>query len=205
MNSTSSAQPSPASAAQKELEQRLTVLTPKDTTRGFLFTAALDVVKTQVGEDAAKRCVEAAGGGSFTAFFSYPVSTLLKLSYAAARELGPKNGGFDGAMQLLGYRVAPRFLESTTGKMLLSLVSNKDPKRLIDSLPTAYRTAWDHGGCSMKWMGPKNGRLSYTNAMPVAYFVGSVQQMLAAANLRGVQVTGRQVGLTSCEVDFSWE
>jgi uncharacterized protein (TIGR02265 family) len=205
MNSTSSAQPSHASVASKELEQRLAALTPKDTTRGFLFGAALEVVKTQVGEDAAKRCTEAAGGGSFTAFFSYPVSTLLKLVYAASKELSGKHGGFDGALQLLGYRVAPRFLESTTGKMLLSLVSNKDPKRLIDSLPTAYRTAWDHGSCSLKWVGPKSGRLSYTNAMPVAYFAGSVQQMLAAANLKGIQVTGRQVGLTACEVDFSWE
>jgi hypothetical protein len=41
--------------------------------------------------------------------------------------------------------------------------------------------------------------------MPVAYFTGSVQQMLSAANLRGIQVAGRQVGLTACEVDFSWE
>jgi uncharacterized protein (TIGR02265 family) len=205
MNSTSSAQPSQGAGAQSELEQRLVLLTPKDTTRGFLFTAALDVVKSQLGEAAVKRCIEAAGGGSFTAFFSYPVSTLLKLSYAASRELSGKNGGFDGALQLLGYRVAPRFLESTTGKMLLSLVSNKDPKRLIDSLPTAYRTAWDHGSCSLKWLGPKNGRLAYVNAMPVSYFAGSVQQMLAAAQLTGARVTGRQTGLTSSEVDFSWE
>jgi uncharacterized protein (TIGR02265 family) len=205
MNSTSSAQTSQQGAgAQKELEQRLAVLTPKDTTRGFLFGAALDLVKTQVSEDAAKRCVDAAGGGSFNAFFSYPITTLLKLVYAASKELSGKYGGFDGAMQQLGYRAAPRFLESTTGKMLLSLVG-KEPKRLIDSLPTAYRTAWDHGSCTLKWSGPKSGRLSYVNAMPVAYFAGSVQQMLTAANLKGIQVTGRQVGLTACEVDFSWE
>jgi uncharacterized protein (TIGR02265 family) len=204
MNSTSSAQPAQPSTAQKELEQRLAALTPKDTTRGFLFGAALDVVKSQVSEDAAKRCTEAAGGGSYNAFFSYPVSTLLKLVYAASKELSGKYGGFDGALQQLGYRAAPRFLESTTGKMLLSLVG-KEPKRLIDSLPTAYRTAWDHGSCALKWTGPKSGRLSYMNAMPVAYFAGSVQQMLTAANLKGIQVTGRQVGLTACEVDFSWE
>jgi len=204
MNSTSSAQTPQAAGAQKELEQRLAALTPKDTTRGFLFTAALDYVKSQVGEDAVKRCTDAAGSASFNAFFSYPITTLLKLVYAASKELSGKYGGFDGALQQLGYRAAPRFLESTTGKMLLSLVG-KEPKRLIDSLPTAYRTAWDHGGCSLKWTGPKSGRLSYTNAMPVAYFTGSVQQMLSAANLKGIQVTGRQVGLTSCEVDFSWE
>jgi len=205
MNSTSSAQqPQGAGGAQKELEQRLALLTSKDTTRGFLFTAALDLVKSQVGEDAVKRCTEAAGAASFNAFFSYPVSTLLKLIYAAAKELSGKYGGFEGALQQLGYRAAPRFLESTTGKMLLSLVG-KEPKRLIDSLPTAYRTAWDHGSCALQWMGPKSGRLSYTNTMPVAYFAGSVQQMLTAANLKGIQVTGRQVGQTSCEVDFSWQ
>jgi uncharacterized protein (TIGR02265 family) len=204
MNSTSSAQQPQVAGAPKELEQRLAVLTPKDTTRGFLFTAALDLVKSQVGEEAVKRCTDAAGSASFNAFFSYPITTLLKLVYAASNELSGKYGGFDGALQQLGYRAAPRFLESTTGKMLLSLVG-KEPKRLIDSLPTAYRTAWDHGSCSLKWTGPKSGRLSYVNAMPVAYFTGSVQQMLSAANLRGIQVAGRQVGLTACEVDFSWE
>lgn len=204
MNSTSTAQASMAPAAQRELEQRLATVGPKDTTRGFLFGSALELVKGQADAEALKRCVTAAGNGNFTAFFSYPVSTFLKLSYACAHELSGKYGGFDGAMQQLGFRVAPRFLESTTGKMLLSLVG-KEPKRLVDSMPTAYKTAWDHGNCTLVWNGPKSGRLTYTNSTPVAYFAGSVLQMLSAAQLKGAQATGKQLSLTECTVDFSWE
>jgi uncharacterized protein (TIGR02265 family) len=165
----------------------------------------LDLVKTQMGEAAAKRCLEAAGTAKFTAFFSYPVSTFLKLSYAAAHELAPKHGGFEAAMQLLGARVAPSFLESTTGKMLMSLVG-KEPKRLMDSMPTAYKTSWDHGTCTLAWTGPKSGRFTYSgNAVPAPYFAGSVQQILAAAQLKGAKVSPRQVSVTESQVDFSWE
>ncbi|MGZ3460730.1 MAG: TIGR02265 family protein [Archangium sp.] len=205
MNSTSStALPSLGLGSKNDLEQRLAAVGPKDTTRGFLFTAALELVRSQTDAAALKRCIEAAGGGSYTAFFSYPVSTLLKLTYAAAHELSGKYDGLEGAMQQLGFRAAPRFLESTTGKMLLSLVG-KEPKRLIDSMPTAYKTAWDHGTCSLTWNGPKSGRLTYVNAIPVAYFTGSVMQILSAAQLKGAKATGLQTSLTECTVDFSWE
>ncbi|MFL5353626.1 TIGR02265 family protein [Archangium sp.] len=204
MSSTSTAQPTQGPGAQRELEQRLAALGPKDTTRGFLFGSALEVVKSHGDLEALKRCTEAAGGGSFTAFFSYPVNTFLKLTYACANELSGRYGGFDGAMQQLGFRVAPRFLESTTGKMLLSLVG-KEPKRLVDSMPTAYKTAWDHGTCSLVWSGPKSGRLTYVNAVPVHYFAGSVLQILAAAQLKNTKAIGRQLSLTESTVDFSWE
>jgi uncharacterized protein (TIGR02265 family) len=187
----------------QELERRLGTVGYKDTTRGFLLGTALDVVRGQANPESFKRCVDAAGSGSFTAFFSYPVSALLKLSYTAARALAPFHGSFEGAMHHLGFRAAPRFLESTTGRMLMSLVG-KDPTRLIDSMPTAYKTAWDHGTCALKWLGPRAGRLSYTNALPFAYFAGSMQQVLSSAKLRGT-VVGRQVSLTECTVEFTWE
>ncbi|OJT19277.1 hypothetical protein BO221_37995 [Archangium sp. Cb G35] len=180
------------------------MLGPKDTTRGFLFGSALELVRSEGSADALKRCVDAAGSGNFTAFFSYPVSTFLKLTYAASRELADKHGGFDGAMQHLGMRVAPRFLESTTGKMLLSLVG-KEPKRLVESMPSAYKTAWDHGSCSLTWSGPKSGKIDYVNAVPGAYFAGSLMQILNAAQLKGTRVNVRQSTLTDFSVEFSWE
>jgi uncharacterized protein (TIGR02265 family) len=204
MNSTSTGQSFQESGVQRELEQRLAVVGPKDTTRGFLFNTALELVKSQADAEALKRCVEASGGGPFTPFFAYPVSTLLKLTYAVSRELGDKHGGFEGAMQQLGFRAAPHFLESTTGRMLLSLVG-REPRRFIDSMPTAYKMAWEHGTCSLTWTGLRSGRLSYVNAIPVAYFTGSVLQILSAARLEGVRATGRQVSLTECTVDFSWQ
>ncbi len=187
---------------QQELDRRLALVGHKDTTRGFLFGTALEVLKAQVGTETYQRCASAAGTGTFTAFFSYPVSALLRLSYAAARALGPYHGGFEGALQHLGFRAAPRFLESTTGKMLMSLVG-KDPTRLIDSMPTAYKTAWDHGSCKLQWLSARSGRFTYSNALPFPYFTGSVQQVFASAKLNAT-VVGRQVNLLESTVDFSW-
>ncbi|ATB29332.1 TIGR02265 family protein [Melittangium boletus] len=203
MMGTSMGQEARAFDPSQELQRRQALVGPRDTTRGFLFLTALDAVKHQLGRHAHQRCLEAVGIPSFTAFFTYPVSAFLRLSYTAAQELSGDQGGFSSAMQYLGFRAAPRFLESTTGKMLMSLVG-KDPRRLIDSMPTAYKTAWDHGGCALKWIGPKHGRLTYTNALPAPYFAGSVQQILSSAKLQG-QVLSRQVSLTDCTVEFSWE
>ena len=190
------------SGASQELEQRLALVGPKDTSRGFLFGTALEVVRSEGTAAALKRCALAAGGEHFTAFFSYPITTLLKLTYAAARELRVLHGSFNGAMEHLGLRAAPRFLDSASGKMLLSLVG-KEPRRLLESMPTAYKTAWDHGQCRLTWRGPQRGQLHYTSVIPVSYFVGSVRQVLSAARLEG-RVVGQQESLTESTVDFSW-
>jgi uncharacterized protein (TIGR02265 family) len=204
MNATIPAPPAQGLGSQQDLEQRLAVLRPKETTRGFLFSAAREEVKPPASAEAWKRCVAASGGGTYTAFFSYPVSGLLKLAYAAAWELSERHGGFEGAMQHLGFRAAPRFLDSTAGKMLMSLVG-KDPKRLIEGLPSAYKTAWEHGACALEWTGPRSGRFLYRgNVIPAPYFDGSVRQVLSVAKLAQAQVRGRQLGLTECEVEFSW-
>lgn len=190
------------SGSSQDLERRLAVVGPRDTTKGFLFGTTLEVVRSQGTAAALKRCAEAAGSAHFTPFFSYPISTLLKLTYAAARELRAPYSSFDGAMQQLGFRAAPRFLESTAGKMLMSLVG-RDPRRLIDGMPSAYKAAWEHGRCQLTWGGERNGQLHYTSAIPVAYFVGSVQQILSSAQLSG-RAVGRQLSLMECTVDFAW-
>ena len=84
----------------------------------------------------------------------------------------------------------------------MSLVG-RDPRRLIEGMPTAYKTAWEHGRCQLTWGGARHGQLHYTSVIPVAYFVGSVQQILTAAGLPG-RATGRQLGLMESVVDFSW-
>ena len=200
MDSTS---PPPESGSHWELEQRLALLGPKDNTRGFLFGTALELVRTQEGEAAHQRCLAAAGGGTFTAFFLYPMASMLKMAFTAAHELSAHYGGFDGAMQNLGFRSTPRFLDSTTGRLLLSLVG-REPRLLMEGLPGAYKSAFDHGQCVLSWMGPKQGRFQYTNALPAAYFTGSVLQIFAAAHLKG-QAHGQQKGLRECTVEFSWE
>lgn len=190
--------------AERELEQRLATLSPRDTTRGFLFNTALELVRSQGDAEALARCLRVTEGRNFNAFFAYPVPTLLKLAYAAARELSGRYGGFDGAMRQLGLNATPRFLESSMGKTLLSL-AGREPRKLIGTMPSAYMMAWHHGSCSLSWTSDRSGRFSYVNIMPVAYFTGSVLHVLSVLQAQGVQVTGRQTSLTECLVDFSWK
>lgn len=199
-----STQSSQESAAERELEQRLAALKPRDTTRGFLFNAALELVRSQGDAEALARCVQVTEGRGFNAFFAYPIHTLLNLTYAAARELSGRYGGFDGAVRQLGFSTTPRFLESSMGKMLLSL-AGMDARKLIGNMPSAYMTAWNHGSCTLSWSGTRSGRFTYVNVMPVAYFTGSVLQILSVVQAPGAQATGRQTSLTGCQVDFSWK
>ena len=189
--------------ASLQLAQRLALVSPQDTTRGFLFSTALELVRTQEGERAWRRCTEAAGSSDFKSFFNYPISSFLRLAYAACDVLGAHYGGFDEAMQNLGFRVMPRFLDSAAGKLMLSLVT-RDAQRLVEALPAIYRTSWDHGQCWVTWLGPQHARLDYINAVPVAYFTGSVLQVLATAHLNG-QAHGHQKSLSECSVELSWK
>jgi uncharacterized protein (TIGR02265 family) len=205
MDSISTGQPQEPLGSPRDLEQRLAVIQPTDTARGFLYNSALELVETQVGPAALKSCNEVLGGKTQKAFFTYPMGSLLKLLHCAADALSDKYGGFEPAMQHLGFRATPGFLESAAGKMLMSLVG-KEPRRLFEGLPTAYKTAFNHGACELTWLGPQQGRFVYTgNTIPYPYFVGSVHQVFSTAQMTRVSVRGQQLGPAHCVVDFSWE
>jgi uncharacterized protein (TIGR02265 family) len=51
---------------------------------------------------------------------------------------------------------APPYLSSSVGKVLL-MANQKNPKLLINSLPTAYRAAVSYGECSVRWTDPGAG------------------------------------------------
>ena len=101
------------SGSSQDLERRLAVVGPRDTTKGFLFGTALEVVKNQGTAAALRRCAAAAGSAHFMPFFSYPIATLLKLTYAVARELrSPYLKDFDGAVTS-SWASAPRRASSS--------------------------------------------------------------------------------------------
>jgi uncharacterized protein (TIGR02265 family) len=190
--------------SQQELEQRLALAGPEDTLRGFFFNSALEVVRELGDEVALQRCREAAGGTRFMAFFSYPVSSLNRLFYAAAWALSARHGGFGEALRYLGHRVVPAFLESAAGRALRMLVG-KEPKRLFNSLPSAYRTSLMHGTCSVRWTGPNSGTLLFRgNTLPMEFFEGALQGLFEAMRGPGVKVVGRRVSLCDSEFDISW-
>jgi uncharacterized protein (TIGR02265 family) len=190
--------------SQQELEQRLALARPEDTIRGFFFNGALAVVRGLEDEVALNRCIEAAGGNSFLTFFSYPVSSLNQLLYTAAWVLSEKHGGFTGAMRYLGHRVAPDYLASAAGRALL-LLSGREPKRMLDNLPMAYRTSVQHGECSLRWNGPSSGTIVIRgNTLPMEYFEGSVQGFFESTKMTQMKALGRGLSLSDWEIDVSW-
>ena len=159
--------------SQQELEQRLALGGPEDTLRGLFFTGALEVVRGLEEPAALERCIEASGAERFMTFFSYPVGTLNRLLYAAAWELSGRHDGFSGAMRYLG-NGSPVYLQSGAGRVLLMLAGG-EPRRMLDGIPSAYRTAVQHGLCSVQWAGPARGRVIFQGStLPAEYLEGAV-------------------------------
>lgn len=191
--------------SREELAQRLSLVPPGDTARGFVFTTTLNAVRSEAGEAVLKRCVEAAEGGPFIPFFNYPIRSLLRLFYAAAWELSNKRGGFERAMWHLGARSAPEFLQSIVGKTLLSL-SGASVKRLVDGIPVAYPTIYGHGSCSLSWMEENSGEIRlHGNLLPAPFIEGAVFHVLRAHQPSGLVVQVRRVAPTENVLTVSWE
>jgi uncharacterized protein (TIGR02265 family) len=189
--------------SERELERRLALATPADTMRGFFFNGALEAVR-ELGDEAVRRCLEAGGETSFTSFFRYPVTAYLRVIYTAAWLLQETRGGFEAAMRHVGYMAAPPYLSSAVGRALL-LVNQKNPKLLINSLPTAYQAAVSYGECSVLWTGARSGLLrTKHDFMPHLIHQGALLALFDAMGTRNVRVTGEQVGTLDNEIVFSW-
>ncbi|HYO57797.1 TIGR02265 family protein [Archangium sp.] len=190
--------------SRQELEQRLALSRPEDTLRGFFFKGALAAVRGLGDEVALNRCIEAAGGRRFMTFFCYPVGSLTRLLYAAAWALSERHGGFDAAMRYLGCQVAPEYLESGAGRVLV-MMAGGEPRRMLDGFPSAYRTSIRHGECLVRWIGPANAIVVLKGStLPAEYIEGAVQGMFEATKVADVKTTGRQVSLSETEVEVSW-
>ena len=189
----------------QDLEQRLAVATPDKTCRGMFLKGVLQVVKSLGDETAVQRCLEASGQTRITDFFSYPIASQLRLTWTAAEFLAPRTGGFEEALRLLGRQATADFMASLAGRTIVAL-TGRDPVKMVNSLPTAFRASVNYGRHTVEWTGPKSGRFFLDgDLMPEPVNAGIVEAALMAADVKGVQVQGRQVSLTQCECLFSWE
>lgn len=193
-----------ALGSPEDLERRLALVPPRDTARGYFFNCALELVRLRGNEEALRRCLEVSGQEDFTAFFNYPMSTLLRLLYQAAWALEAPSGGFENALRELGQRTCVEFLGNSVGKALL-LVAGRSARWLVDTLPSAYRTGWHHGEGAVKWLGPTRCLVSiHGNVVPYPYFEAVFQVVFQAAGTSGFQVRGRQRGPADTEYEMSW-
>jgi uncharacterized protein (TIGR02265 family) len=188
----------------QDLEERMALVAPEATLRGFFFTGILAQVRLLGDEAVTRQCEEAAGGDRFMFFFSYPVSAMLRLLYTAAWALKGPRGDFAQVMRHLGQEIAPDYLESGTGRVLVLLAAG-EPRRLLNGFPSADRTAVRHGDCTVTWMGAHAARVTIQGSpLPAEYYEGAVRGVFSFTQVAQVATVVRQVSPLLIEVDVSW-
>lgn len=188
----------------RDLELRLTLIPREDTVRGYFFTCALEQLRLHGQEEAVRRWVETSGMEPPTAFFKYPMSALLPLLYQTAWAMKDTTGSFEESLRQLGYWTAQVFLESAVGRAMVMLAT-KNPKRLADTLPTAYRTGWGHGEGAVTWSGASHCHPAiHGNVVPAPYFEGVFLRVFQAVRAPNLKVKGWQEGPANTRYDISW-
>ena len=188
-----------------EFERRIALATPQDTTRGLFFNGALAAVRSFGGDAVAQKCSEAAGEKRFVDFFSYPVSSFLKLSLASSQALGGQLGGFEAAQRRLGMQATRVFLSSMAGRTLL-LLAGEDAARVLANLPSAYRTAVSYGERTVTMTGPKAATVAMRrDFMLPAYNEGVLLAVLEAALVQNPRVVARPVGMLDIDYELAWD
>lgn len=191
---------------ERQLRHRLAMAGPMDTARGIFFNGALEVARALGGNEAADRCQEVSDEKRFIDTFNYPVFDLLRMCLVAVKHLGPRSGGGSGVLRRMGQQGAQDFLASAAGRTMITLAGDS-PRRLLNQLPSSYRTAVSYGDRRMIWsVSERSGRLvTQRDFMPPAYTKGLVQGLLEAAGAHKVSVSGRPLGLLDSEYEISWE
>jgi uncharacterized protein (TIGR02265 family) len=97
------------------------------------------------------------------------------------------------------------FLNSTVGKTRLSLVGSS-PRRLLQSLPAAYREMVSFGERTVTMRGDKAAHISVKrDFLPPSHTEGVLLAVLEASVAGMVQVSSRSLGPLDSEYALSWE
>jgi uncharacterized protein (TIGR02265 family) len=190
---------------ERQLRHRMAMASPTDTARGIFINGALEVARALGGREAADRCQHVIGEKRIIDFFNYPVLELLRMSLEVVRLVGPNAGGAAGVLRRMGTQGAKDFLTSPSGKTML-LLTGGNPRRLLNQLPTSYRTAVSFGERRMIWsVGERTGLLVVQrDFMPPAFNKGLLQGLMEAVGARNVIVSGRPTGMLDSEYEVSW-
>ncbi|HEX5745559.1 MAG TPA: TIGR02265 family protein [Archangium sp.] len=190
--------------SDEDLQQRLAMASPADTSRGMFLRATLDAVRILGDEEAVRRCQRVSGEEKLVDFFSYPVSANLRMVFTAARMLEARSGGISEALRLLGRGAAACFLSSTAG-LALQLLAGGDTNRMVGNMPSMYRASVSFGVRSVVWMGPTSCRLTMRREfMPASFQEGLLLGVLEKAHARGARVVGQQLSTLESDYDVSW-
>jgi uncharacterized protein (TIGR02265 family) len=191
---------------ERQLRHRMAMASPTDTARGMFFNGALEVARALGGSEAADRCQQVLGEKRFIDFLNYPIADLLQLSLEILRLIGPRAGGGAGVLRRMGAQAARDFLASAPGRTMLML-TDKNPRRLLNQFPASYRTVVGFGERRVVWsVNDRTGLvLAQRDFMPPAYTKGLLQGVLESVGAKGVNVSGRPTGVLDSEYEVSWE
>lgn len=204
MSSESNPSSDAAYDAEQDLQQRLLLATPQHTTRGFLFTSLIRVVR-ELGEDESvvQRCVAASGEKSFVEFFNYPTRSLLLMLAAAARALSGRFGSFEEALRQMGFKAGASYMETPVGRTALQQAGGS--QQFMIALQTLYWVLTTYGKPSVTWTGPNSGVLAVQRTfMPLAYHEGGAWAIARKLGLKLVSVRARRTGELSIELEVTW-
>ncbi|MCY1075054.1 TIGR02265 family protein [Archangium lansingense] len=191
--------------AEQDLQERLGLATPQHTTRGFLFTSLLRVVRELGGDEAVvQRCLAASGEKSFVEFFNYPTRSLILLLSAAARSLSGKYGGSEEVLRQIGFKAGSSYMETPVGRTALQQAGNT-PQQFMIALQTLYWVLTSYGKPALTWPGTNRGVLTVeVTFMPLAYHVGGAQAIAKKLGVKGVDIRARKTGELSIALEVSW-
>ena len=191
-------------ADRRDLEQRLAATTDADTSRGLNFNRLFDLVREQLGDEAARAC-DPQRKASRTDFFSYPVAEYLRIAWDAVGRLEPVLGGADAVFEELGRRTVTGFLSSVLGRTLFTL-AGRDPRRFVSAGPAGYRSAVSYGERSVEWLGDRRARMVFKrDFMPPAFHRAVILAGLGASDAKAPRVEAKATGLLDSEYDVTWE
>lgn len=186
------------------LKQRLSAVTPDDTSRGLNYTTLFTLVRDQLG-DAAAREVDVLGKGSRVDFFSYPLAEYLQTTWNALERLAPAYGSPEAVLTELGRRTFAGFLASVIGRTAFTM-AGRDPRRLLANIGPSYRTAVSYGERKTTFPAPTRALVTFRrDFMPPAFHQSVILNALQAGDAKRPKVTGRALSLLDSDYDVEWE
>lgn len=189
-----------------DLAQRVALATPADTCKGMFCNGLFHAAQRARGATGLEVLKSAAEGRKFVDFFNYPIAEFLPLAWVAAELVG---GGktplaLETGIRSLGRQATDDFLGTAVGKTLLMLAGS-DPRRMMNSLASGYKTAVSYGTRSVTWKAPTHCVFSMRrDFMPHPYHEGVLLQVLTAIGGKQVQAKGQRVGLLDTDYEISW-
>ncbi|WP_158502233.1 DUF2378 family protein [Vitiosangium sp. GDMCC 1.1324] len=188
----------------KALEQMMELATSEDTARGLFLSRTLDAVRELGDEQSLARCQSVLGSQRLLDFVNYPVTLLVRLTIAAVQELGPRNGGAEQVLRMLGQKAAVGVMTSSVGSAMHTQAGGGN-EHIASSIQAIYKVISNYGERSVEWVGPARGRLTVRRSfLPMPYHEGAMLEALARLGAQDARVQGRVLGPLDSEYDFSW-